>query len=295
MDKQKIIKAGEIVSQTKKWIKPQIKTGIPLIEIAEKIESKIEELGGKPAFPVNLSINNIAAHYTPSHDDKTVAHGLLKVDFGAHVEGWTADNAFSLDLENSEENKKMIEASKEALNNAIKIIKENISTNDIGEKIEKTIEAKGFSPVVNLSGHSMGQYKLHSGITISNVNDGRDLKLKKGLYAIEPFATNGSGKIKEGKPSGIYELKSEKNVRNPVARKVLTLIKKEYGTLPFCSRWIVKKLGAKALFGLKQLEKNGNLHHFNHLVEVSNADDTKVSQAEETIFIDADNITVTTL
>jgi len=110
--KEKIIKAGKIASEIKTWIKPQIKKGTLLVEIAEKIESKIIELGGKPAFPTNLSINEIAAHFTPSHEDKTVAEGLLKVDFGVHVDGFIADTAFSLDLENSAENKKLIEALK---------------------------------------------------------------------------------------------------------------------------------------------------------------------------------------
>ena len=103
--KEKILKAGKIASDIKKWIRPQIKKGTLLVELAEKIEDKIFELGGKPAFPTNLSINEIAAHFTPSHDDKTIAEGLLKVDFGVHVDGFIADSAFSIDLENSEENK----------------------------------------------------------------------------------------------------------------------------------------------------------------------------------------------
>ncbi|MEX0920365.1 MAG: type II methionyl aminopeptidase [Candidatus Pacearchaeota archaeon] len=293
-DKEKIIKAGKIASEVKAWIKPQIKKDMSLVEIAEKIESRIFELGGEPAFPVNLSIDNVAAHYTPSHDDETKAHGLLKVDFGVHIDGWTADNAFSIDLENNEENKKLIEASKEALENAIEIVRENkeqTSTNQIGKKIQETIESNGFSPVINLSGHSMEQYQLHSGITIPNVGGGKEDILNEGLYAIEPFATNGSGKVKDGKPSGIYELISEKGVRSPIAREVLKFITEEYETLPFCSRWIVKKFGTKALFGLKQLEDNGNLHHFSQLAEISGS---KVSQAEQTILIEKDKVIVTT-
>src|SRR3989344_9008943 len=126
MDIKKIILAGKIASEIKTWIKPQIKKGTSLLEIAEKIEAKIIEMKGKPAFPTNLSINEIAAHYTPSYDDKTTAHGLLKVDFGVHIDGWCVDNAFSIDLENSEENKKLIQSSEKALEKAIKTIKANI-------------------------------------------------------------------------------------------------------------------------------------------------------------------------
>jgi len=300
MDTKKILEAGKIASEVRKYARTVIKKNIPLLEIAEKIEAKIEELGGKPAFPVNLSINNISAHYTPSHDDKTLAHGLLKVDFGVHIDGWIADNAFSIDLENSEKNKKLIVASEIALKNALELIKNKcsvegvvaaISTDEIGEIISKTIESYGFSPIINLSGHNMDNYKLHSGIIIPNINDHKKIKFEEGVYAFEPFATTGSGKVHDGKPSGIYELRETKNVRNPISREVLELIKKEYNTLPFCSRWLVKKLGTRALFGLKQLEDNGNLHQFSQLVEVAGS---KVSQAEQTILISENGFIVTT-
>ena len=292
MNTEKILRAGKIASEVKKYARTIVKPGIPLIEIAEKIEARIAELSGKPAFPVNLSINEVAAHYTPSHDDKTLAHGLLKVDFGVHIDGWTADNAFSVDLDNSEENKILIEAAEAALKKALDIAKPNISTDEIGAAISKIIESHGFNPVINLSGHSMEQYELHAGVTIPNVNDGRNIKLKEGLYAIEPFATSGSGKIRDGRPSGIYELKKEKSPRSSLAREVLDFIKKEYNTLPFCSRWVTKKLGSKALFGLRELESLGVLHQFSQLVEISGA---KVSQAEQTILIEKDKIIVTTL
>jgi len=290
MDREKILKAGKITSEVRKYAKSIIKKDVALLEIAEKIEKKIEELGAKSAFPVTLSIDNISAHYTPSHDDQTLASGLLKVDFGAHIDGQISDTAFSIDLENNEENKKLIEASKKALENSLKIIKENISTNEIGDVISKTIESYNFSPVRNLSGHSIDKYQLHAGIVIPNINDGKDIKLKQGLYAIEPFATTGSGKIHDGNPSGIYELKDMKNIRNPISREILGFIEEEYNTLPFCSRWLVKKFGTKALFGLKQLENNGNLHHFPQLVEVQGS---KVSQAEHTFLILKNEVIVT--
>jgi len=293
METDKIIRAGKIVSEVKKYARSIIKKGVPLLEIAEKIESKITELGGKPAFPTNLSMDNIAAHYTPDHEDKTPADGLLKVDFGVHVDGWTADNAFSLDLEGNEENKKLIEASEKALENALKIMKKDVSTDEIGKTIQETIESYNFSPVINLSGHSMEHYNLHSGITIPNINDKKNIVLGEGFYAVEPFATTGSGRVHDGKPSGIYYLKEIKNVRSPVAREVLEFIKKEYNKLPFCSRWIVKKLGTKALFGLRELEARGNLHHFSQLVE---ARGSKVSQAEQTVLISKEKgVIVTTL
>jgi len=341
MNTSKIISAGKIAAQVKQYAKTIIEKDKPLLEIAEQIENKITELGGKPAFPTNLSINDIAAHYTPSHDDETKAHGLLKIDFGVHIDGFIADTAFSVDLENSEENKKLIQASQEALDNAIKLIKEktenknvrshsqnnntinskknssdnkssvkksskadfetnnfanvseqeNITLSKIGTTIQQTIESHSFSPIINLSGHSMEKFDLHAGVTIPNINNNSNEELGKGLYAIEPFATSGNGKVYDGKLSGIYSLQEAKNTRSPIAREILNLINKEYQTLPFCSRWVVKKLGTKALFGLKQLEQERILHQYPQLVETSHK---PVSQAEDTILIEKDKIIVTT-
>jgi len=320
MNKEPIIKAGEIAIKVKEFAKGFIKKDILLLEIADKIEAKIIELGGKPAFPTNTSINEIAAHYSPSHDDETKAHGLLKIDIGVHVDGWIADTAFSLDLEDNEENKKLIEAAREALDNAVNLVKNSLgdvnnknmddntvnktglvegggedggselTTNQIGKVIQETIESQGFSPIINLSGHEMKEYDLHAGLNIPNIDDKKEIKLNKGLYAIEPFATNGGGRVYDGRSSGIYMLIDTKNIRSPIAREVLDFISEEYQTLPFCSRWLVKKFGAKALFGLKQLEENGNLHHFPQLIETGKG---KVAQAENTVLID-DEVKITT-
>jgi len=289
-EKQNILKAGEIAKQVKQLAKTIVKPNIALLEIAEAIENKIVELGGRPAFPVNLSINEIAAHCTPAYNDETLAHGLLKVDFGVQIGGWIADVAFSIDLENDEENRELINASEKALRNAIQKMKIGISLGEIGKAIQEAIEEEGFSPITNLSGHEMKEYELHAGLMIPNVDNKMPNKIKKGLYAIEPFATAGNGRVVEGKPSGIYLLVNDKNVRNPEARKILGFIAEEYKTLPFCSRWIVKKFGAKALFALRQLEDNGNLHQYPQLIEISKA---KVSQAEHTVLIDEETILTT--
>jgi methionyl aminopeptidase len=111
------------------------------------------------------------------------------------------------------------------------------------------------------------------------------------LYAIEPFATNGSGKVKDGKPSGIYSLIDYKNIRNPSAREILEYIAEEYIELPFCSRWLVKKFGTKVLVALNQLEQNGNLHHYAQLVEVGKG---IVAQSEDTILIEEDGKKIVT-
>lgn len=287
MNKEKILEAGKIAKQVREWIKPKIKKDMLLIEIAEMIENKIIELGGKPAFPANLSINEVAAHYTPSHDDETIAEGLLKVDFGVHVDGWCSDQAFSLDLENSDENKKLIEVSEEALRKALEVIGLGKTTSEIGKAVYEEASKNDFRTISNLTGHEIDEYDLHAGLSIPNYDSHSNEEISEGIYAIEPFVIlgEGSGRVKEGKPSGIYQVQDSKNIRSPLAREVLEYLLEEYYTLPFCSRWVVKKFGTKALFALKQLEQNENLHQYPQLIESSNS---KVAQSEHTVFIDSD-------
>lgn len=290
MNQQKILRAGKIASQVREYAKQIVKPGVLLLEIAEKIETKIRELGGEPAFPTNLSINEIAAHYTPNYNDETKAHGLLKIDLGVHIDGWVADTAFSVDLENSDENKKLIQASKEALNAALKISNKNITLSEIGKAVQEKIESYGFAPLINLTGHSIEEYDLHSGICIPNIKNNSKEKLGAGLFAIEPFATNGSGKVHDGKPSGIYQVVDERLPRSQNAREILEFIIENYQTLPFCSRWIYNKFKAKGLFALRELEANGNLHQYAQLTEKPSS---KVAQTEHTILIDKE-IKITT-
>ena len=289
MDKEKITRAIEIAEKVKEYAEEIVKPNIPLLDIAEKIEKKISSFdGAKPAFPVNLCINEVAAHCTPSYRDKTPASGLIKVDFGVSVDGWVADWAFPKDLANSELNKNLIATSGAALVAAENIgLKPGVSTNEIGTAISKAIENRGFVPIVNLSGHSIERHNLHAGVTIPNINDERDTKLKEGLYAIEPFVTESgaAGRVRDGKPSGIYSLQDSKKPRSQLAREALSFIESEYKTLPFCSRWLIEKLGPNSALALRELESQGIIHQYNQLVEASGA---IVSQNEKTFLIKKD-------
>jgi methionyl aminopeptidase len=291
-DSSNFIKAGKIASEVVAYAKSFIKPKMPLLEIADRIDGKIAELGGKPAFPVNLSINEVAAHDTPAYNDARVASGLLKVDIGVHVEGCIADIAFSLDLDNSAENKKLIEASESALKKAIETIKVGAKLREIGSVIEKEIKSFSFSPINNLSGHSIEPWSLHSGVTVPNHDNSKETLVEEGVFAIEPFATPGLGSVRDGKPSGIYRIERDGNVRDAFAREVLAFICEEYQTLPFCSRWIQKKFGTRGLLALKRIEEAGLLHHYPQLIEISGK---PVSQAEHTILLEKNKKLITTL
>jgi len=290
----KIKKAGEIHKKVVAYAREIVKPKMKLLEIAEKIDEKILELGGRPAFPVNLSINEIAAHCTPAPGDEDIAHGLLKIDIGVHVDGYVADGAFSVDLDEgdeSEENKKLISAAEAGLPSALDVVGNGVPLGKVGENVQVAINKFGFVPIKNLTGHEIEQYELHAGLTIPNYASGQDTKLDEGLYAIEPFATNGLGRVRDGKPSGIYKLQNAANVRDSFAREVLSFIMDEYQELPFCSRWIVKKFGSRGLLALRMIEQAGVLHQYPQLIEEGKG---KVAQAEHTVLITKDGKVVTT-
>jgi methionyl aminopeptidase len=284
-------KSGEIASQLMKKAVQLSKPGTPLLEIAEKLEEEAEKLKVKWAFPVNLSINEVAAHATPAYDDKRVAEGLLKIDLGISIDGFISDIAKSVDLTPENKHKEMIKANEKALSEAIKIVKSGVEVREIGKKIHEIITAAKFAPIRNLSGHEMKRYDLHAGLNIPNHDNNNKTPLEDGVYAIEPFATAGEGIVIDGKPSGIYMLLEKKPVRDAKTREILDFIEKEYSSLPFSARWIVKKFGTLSLIRLKNMEQNGILHSFAELIEKSRM---PVSQAEHTVFVEKNRIIVLT-
>lgn len=273
-------KAGKIAAECLEFGRKLIKVNGSLLEVAEKVEEKIYEMGGKPAFPVNISINDVAAHFTPEINDQTVFKegNLVKLDVGVHVNGCIGDNAITIDLG---DNKELVKASEEALEKAIKIIKPGIKLRDIGKEIQDVIEGFGFSPIRNLCGHQVDQYVQHAGLTIPNYDNGSEIELEDGMIlAIEPFATKGEGVVVDGKSSGIFRLIQAKNTRNMDARKIVKFVDENFKTLPFAKRWL--KQFSNLNFNLQTLEREDIIEEYKMLVERSKG---LVSQCEKTVLV----------
>ncbi|MFH1359130.1 MAG: type II methionyl aminopeptidase [archaeon] len=283
--------AGLIAQKIRKYAREIVKPGVPLVEIAQKIHKKIKDLGAEAAFPVNLSIDDIAAHFHPALDDKTTASGLIKIDLGIHINGYIADTALTIDLTPDNQHKELIKASELALEKALKLIEKNPSLHEIGQTIQKTIESKGFSPIVNLSGHSLDQHTIHAGLTIPNYANNNPVKLNNGGFAVEPFATTGEGRIYEGPPGNVYAVINFKAPRSPTARKILKYVYEKYKTLPFSLREIQEKFGSMSRIGLKELENQDIIQSYSQLIEKSHK---PVAQSEHTFIKTKDGIFVTT-
>jgi len=276
-------KAGEIAAEAREYGKTLIKENASLLEVTEKIEKKIFLLKGKPAFPVQISLNNIAAHYNAFIGDKTVIwNDVVKLDIGVHVNGAIGDTAVTVCL--NKEYSELAKASEKALENALKLIKPGLKLWEIGKEIEGSIVSSGFKPVKNLTGHSIELYNEHAGVTIPNFNNKDETELCEDMViAIEPFATTGIGFIEEKKNSEIYKVASENQTRNPICRNVLKFINESYNGLPFSKRWLVKEFKLfEVNFSLTNLIMEGIIMEYRHLVEKSNG---IVSQFEHSAIV----------
>ncbi len=282
---EKYKKAGKIAKESLDFAVELINEDVKATEVAKKVEDKIIELGGKPAWPLNLSINSAAAHWTPKINDETTFKkgDLVKIDVGVHVDGYIADTAKTVEIgTNKWEN--LIKASEEALEEALKLAKPGVTISEIGKAIENKIKEFDYVPIANLSGHGLDRYENHSAPTIPNFDNKSNQKLEKGdVIAIEPFATNGVGKVIDAKDSEIYKLETPKPTRQRMARKILKYVAEEHLTLPFCKRWLKKNVKGFGLeMGFRELKRIEAIHNFSVLKEES---DGMVSQAEHTIIL----------
>ncbi len=305
-------KPGEIVSKIRKRAVDHIEADMKIIDIIEFVEGNIIEMGGKPAFPCNISINEITAHYTsPPGDESIIKTGdLVKIDLGAHVNGYIADSAVSVlvgvdDQEfkgddtnpSSDSNEysslKMIETAKEALENAISTVRDGVEIGKIGQIIEETINNRGFNSVSNLTGHSMDRWILHAGLSIPNIKEKNIHKIQEGdVIAIEPFVTNGVGRVGDINDVYIFKFLRNQPMRMVLARKLLNTVSNEYRSLPFAQRWIAEKISSKQLnMAMRQLIASRAVYPYHVLKEKS---DARVAQAEHTVIVEADGCTVIT-
>ncbi len=283
-DIEKWRQAGKITAEALMFGKKLIKPGAKLIEVADAIDNKIISLGAKPAWPTQISLNEVAAHFTAEPADQTILKDqIVSIDVGAHIDGFVGDTACTVDL--SGKNAKLIEATKEALKNAIKTVAVGVEIGEIGRVIEETIKKFGLQPIKNLSGHGISRWKIHDEPSIPNYADGDKTILKKGqIIAIEPFATTGGGMVDEADKGNLFSLIRPKPVRSPFAREILTFIAANYQTMPFTTRWLIAKFGAgKTNLGLRELLLSGSLHAHPPLIEVSKG---LVSVYEQTLLVD---------
>jgi methionyl aminopeptidase len=284
---EKYRRAGEALRTVLDEAAELIEPGVTQLEVAEHAEARIDELADGPAFPVNISVDEEASHATPARDDDAeFGEEMVCLDVGVHVDGYIADAATTVDLSGTPE---LVEAAEEALDVAVDAVGPGVDTGYVGAEIEDVIRSYGYTPVLNLSGHGVAQWDAHTGPNVPNrgVDHGTELEVGD-VVAVEPFATDGRGKVSEGNKEEIYGLERERSVRNRQARRVLETITEEYRTLPFAARWLD---APRAEMALRRLKQQDVIHGYPVLKE---AEGRLVSQAEHTLVVTEDGCEVTT-
>jgi methionyl aminopeptidase len=264
-----------------------IRIGASYLDLIESIETQVQEEGAALAFPLNLSLNEDAAHDTasPGEERVFVKGDVAKLDLGVQIEGYIADTATTIDLGN---NTLLLDASEQALGSAIKAVRPGATAGDLGAAIQKEIESRGYRPISNLTGHGLDRYILHRSPTIPNVGINGGVVLEEDMvFAIEPFATTGSGHVGEKTRKEIYSQISKKPVRTPAARTILKNIQDRNG-LPFARRWLNEK---KLDIILPGLVRSQVLHVYPVLSDVPGS---LVSQHEHTVIVTDEACIVTT-
>lgn len=279
-------KAGAILKETLDYGCGLIKPDVKILEVVKKVEERIKKLGGEFAFPVNVSINQNAAHDTADiGDERTFKEGdLIKLDAGVQIDGYIADSARTVSLNSGRED--LMKASEKALEEALKMMKPGVKIYEVSGVIEDVIKGMGFVPVINLTGHGLDKYDLHARLEFPNVRPSIDYEMKEDeVYAIEPFSSEGAGKVIEGNRIYIYRYLNDMPVRFQESRQILKMAREDFHSLPFTKRWITEKMKISPLklnLILKQLVQKGSLYDYPVLKDAGNG---YIAQKEHSVIV----------
>jgi methionyl aminopeptidase len=287
--------AGRIAAKVRDIIAKEIQPGVLVIDICDRVNSMVADMGGKMAFPTNVDIDHVAAHYcSPVGDSTTIPErSLVKLDIGVHVDGYIADTAKTVCLDPSLQY--LVDSAEAGLRAAINTIRPGVRASEVGTAIEHAIKAHGSRPIRNLTGHKLARYIVHAGTSIPNISGLDSHIISEGdVYAIEPFAVplNNDGVVVDGPPSNIYRIIKKRNVKGTLSKTMLKYIQEEYRTLPFASRWVLREYpGNEGASAFQELLRRKCISGYPQLLERSRA---KVAQAEHSVIIIEGGCEVTT-
>ncbi len=292
---QKHKRAGKIAAEVREEMRRTIRQGMPIIDVCERAESLIRKRGGKPAFPCNVSVNEIAAHYTspPKDNRKIPEDSIVKIDIGVHIDGYIADTATTVCF--NPEYESLVNTAEEALKKAVESLRPGLFTTKFGSKIEGVVKTHGFKVVSNLTGHKIGRYMIHAGKSLPNVFHVSVLRVKLGeVYGVEPFVTlaDAAGKVENSPEAHIFRFSKRKSLKNPYAKRLLNYIQKNFRSLPFTERWLQNCVPHNQYRpAFSELLSSKSLMAYPVFVEASRK---PVAQAEHTVLIVEDGCLVLT-
>jgi methionyl aminopeptidase len=287
-------KAGNLTARAREYGATLIKPGVKLADVAAQVERFVLDNGGGLAFPCCISLNADAAHFTPGVGDERVFQegDVVKLDTGVHFDGWVGDTAITVEV-GTERFAAMRQAVREALEAGVSQVRPNVAIEDVSRAVEQVLRSHGLQPIVNLTGHSLDHYHLHAGLSIPNVAASAHGRIGTNIaIAIEPFGTDGAGKVKDSQGGHIYHYMGSRPVRDPQARAALEHIQKHHEKLPFAERWLAGAIPeARIPYAMRMLERAGAVKQYPVLREAKGG---QVAQFEHTVLVLEDEVVVTT-
>jgi methionyl aminopeptidase len=214
-------------------------------------------------FPCGLSINHCAAHYTPNAGNKMVLQqqDVMKVDFGVHVKGKIVDSAFTMSFDPKYDN--LLQAVKEATDAGIREAGIDARVGELGGIIQETMESfeveidgttYPVKSIRNLTGHTILPYSIHGTKAVPIVKSNDQTKMEEGdVFAIETFGSTGNGYVRDDMETSHYAKRGDGqhvDLRLSSAKALLSVINKNFGTLPFCRRYLDRLGQDKYLLGV---------------------------------------------
>ncbi len=289
--RESLLRAGRASREARERAADLVKEGALLLDVAEEAEDLIRRRGLRPAFPTCISIDHVAAHYSPTHDDtlRFRRGNVVKLDLGAQLDGWIADTALTVEV-GTRNWTELVKASELALQTAIEAVHAGVATRAIGEGIQRAIEAHGYRPIRNLTGHTIERYLLHAGKSVPNIAHGHDVLQAGELVAIEPFASSGAGQVDGRRTGNIYRVLTTKPLKQAESNAFLRVLTTEFKTLPFAERW-AHRLDPRAPVLLNALVRSGAVMTYPALLDVGGG---IVSQTEHTMIVGPAGAEVTT-
>ncbi|KAH7025883.1 methionine aminopeptidase 2-like protein [Microdochium trichocladiopsis] len=284
--------AAETHRQVRQWAQKNIKPGQSLTEIAEGIEDSVRRLVGHDGleegdclkagmgFPTGVNLDHIAAHFSPNAGNKTILqqNNVIKIDIGVHVNGKIVDSAFTMAWDPKYDN--LLAAVKDATNTGVKHAGIDQRLGELGEYIQEAMESYEceidgttypIKSIRNLSGHTILPYSIHGTKSVPIVKSNDQTKMEEGdVFAIETFGSTGNGYVHDQGEVSHYALRDDApkvDLRLASAKNILNAIKKNFGTLPWCRRYLDRLGHDKYLLGLNSLVQAGIVEDYPPLVD----------------------------
>lgn len=193
-------RAGSLVGQVLEKLREHVAPGVSTRELDAIAENMICSRGGVPSFkgyrgyPASIcaSVNNEIIHGIPG-DRMLVDGDIISIDCGAMLGGYHGDAAMTFPVGPvSAEAEKLMTVTREALNAGIAMARLKMRLGDIGNAIQRHVEANGFSVVRDFVGHGIGRH-MHEDPQIPNFGPaGMGMRLRTGMVlAIEPMVNAG--------------------------------------------------------------------------------------------------------